>query len=279
MLMVERGVHPLSTPAPRPHLLARARHGVERDGWLAALKEAATRPLRPGLAPVAAFRLRRRARGVVGIDPLLDLAFDFEAFGITIRPRQVRDEFRQLLIEVSRVRPRNMVEIGTASGGSLFAFAGVCAPDARIISVDLPHGHFGGGYPPWRIPIYRSFARARQRLELVRGDSHDPTTRAQVRILLEQEPIDFLFIDGDHTYDGVRADFEAYTPLVRRGGLIAFHDIAPPRDPHAALRDGNEYLVGEVPRFWEELKSRRGSAREFIDPTGRGCFGIGLIRA
>ncbi len=36
------------------------------------------------------------------------------------------------------------------------------------------------------------------------------------------EPVDFLFIDGDHLYDGVKIDFELYKKLVRPGGLIAF---------------------------------------------------------
>jgi predicted O-methyltransferase YrrM len=40
--------------------------------------------------------------------------------------------------------------------------------------------------------------------------------------------LDFLFIDGDHTYEGVKQDFEMYTPLVRKGGLVAMHDIVPP---------------------------------------------------
>jgi len=42
---------------------------------------------------------------------------------------------------------------------------------------------------------------------------------------LNGEPLDFLFIDGDHTYEGVKRDFEMYSPLVRNGGIIAFHDI------------------------------------------------------
>lgn len=37
--------------------------------------------------------------------------------------------------------------------------------------------------------------------------------------------MDFLFIDGDHAYEGVKADFEMYSPLVRKGGLVALHDI------------------------------------------------------
>ena len=257
-------------------VLARARRGIGRHGWRGLVHEAATRPLRPALAPLAARRLSRRAEHTASIDSILDLAFEFDAFGIRIRPGQVRCEFRRLLLEVAGTRPEAMLEIGTANGGSLFAFAGVCAPDAHIVSVDLPHGSFGGGYPPWKLPLYRSFARRGQRLDLLRGDSHDPGTLAQVRTLLSR-PLDLLFIDGDHTYAGVRADFESYGPLVRPGGLIAFHDIAPPTDVGPAGPDRNEYLVGDVPRFWNELKERVG-ALEFIDPSGHGCFGIGLIQ-
>ena len=36
--------------------------------------------------------------------------------------------------------------------------------------------------------------------------------------------IDFVFIDGDHSYDGLRQDWEAWSGLVAAGGLIALHD-------------------------------------------------------
>jgi MMP 1-O-methyltransferase len=38
-------------------------------------------------------------------------------------------------------------------------------------------------------------------------------------------PIDLLYIDGDHVYEAVRADFEAWRGKVRPGGLLAFHDV------------------------------------------------------
>lgn len=40
-------------------------------------------------------------------------------------------------------------------------------------------------------------------------------------------PLDFVFIDGDHSEDGVRADFRLIAPSVKPGGLIAFHDLIP----------------------------------------------------
>jgi predicted O-methyltransferase YrrM len=40
-----------------------------------------------------------------------------------------------------------------------------------------------------------------------------------------QKPIDFLFIDGDHSYEGVRSDVEAWFPKLGKGALVLFHDI------------------------------------------------------
>jgi predicted O-methyltransferase YrrM len=258
-------------------VLGRARRGVDRYGWRAFAGEAVQRPVRPALAPVAAWRLRAAADRATGIEDVLDLAFDFEAFGIGIAPGQVRWELRGLLETLAADPPRRILEIGTANGGSLFTFARVSAPDAHVISVDLPHGEFGGGYPAWKIPLYRAFARRSQRLDLVRGDSHAETTVARVRALLAGEQLDFLFIDGDHTYDGVRADFESYSPLVRPGGLIGFHDIAEPRGD--AVTEAEGLMVGDVPAYWAALSAGRVDARELVDPSGRGCFGIGLLRA
>lgn len=39
------------------------------------------------------------------------------------------------------------------------------------------------------------------------------------------EPIDFLFIDGDHSYDGVKADVDAWFPKLKPDATVAFHDI------------------------------------------------------
>jgi hypothetical protein len=36
--------------------------------------------------------------------------------------------------------------------------------------------------------------------------------------------LDFVFIDGDHSYSGVMGDLSTWTPLIREGGLIAGHD-------------------------------------------------------
>ena len=138
----------------------------------------------------------------------------------------------------------------------------------RGLSVDLPGGVFGGAYAACRIPFYASFARPDQHLHLVRDDSHAQRTVEQVRGLLADQPIDFAFIDGDHTYEGVKTDFGQYGPLVRAGGLIAFHDILPRSDVPGI----------EVDRLWQEIEGRYDT-EALIGPDGSGRrIGIGVIR-
>lgn len=56
--------------------------------------------------------------------------------------------------------------------------------------------------------------------------SHTP--QAVKKLYNFTDGIDFLFIDGDHTYQGVLTDWLLYAPLVKRGGIIAFHDSCCP---------------------------------------------------
>jgi cephalosporin hydroxylase len=86
-------------------------------------------------------------------------------------------------------------------------------------------------YAERRADLYKLFARPDQRLDVLRLDSHEPQTIARISELLEGMPLDLLFIDGDHTYEGVCRDFQMYGPLVANGGMIAFHDIVPLREP------------------------------------------------
>jgi hypothetical protein len=46
----------------------------------------------------------------------------------------------------------------------------------------------------------------------------------RVHSLFQDEHFDFIFIDGDHTYDAVSQDFELYLPKVKKGGLVFMHD-------------------------------------------------------
>jgi predicted O-methyltransferase YrrM len=194
-------------------------------------------------------------------------AYRGKGFYKTIEPRQNPLEIEGLYRAVCDLSPQRVLEVGTARGGTLYLWTQAATAEATIVSVDLPQGDFGGAYPVQKVPFYQSFARSGQRLHLLRKDSHDARTVAEVRELFGTVQIDFAFIDGDHTYEGVKADFLDYGPLVRPGGLIAFHDILPRPDMPSI----------QVDRFWQEIKTQY-KTRELIgsDESGR-QIGIGLL--
>lgn len=198
------------------------------------------------------------------------IPFVFRGWGHfrVIRPRQNPVEIEKLYELICQHAPDRVLEIGTARGGTLYLWAQAAGKHATLVSVDLPGGDFGGAYPECRMPFYQAFAREGQQLFLERADSHQPETLALIRQRFAGNPIDFAFIDGDHTYEGVRADFEDYGPLVRPGGIIAFHDILY-REDQPTIR---------VDRLWNELKQQY-ECHEFVGPDGSGKrIGIGYLR-
>ena len=179
-------------------------------------------------------------------------------------------ELEPLISLVRERRPRTVVEIGTHKGGTLFAWCQAADPEALIVSIDLPDGLFGGGYSEEEAREFQSFAQPGQELHALRRDSHKRRTLKRLKSLLEGRPIDFLLIDGDHTYEGVKRDWEMYEPLVAPEGLIAFHDILEhPKQP-----------LCKVDELWTELAPDHRTV-EFTDPDddqGHGQWGgIGVI--
>ena len=195
---------------------------------------------------------------------LSDLATTAIQRGAYQKPAELQQliEFMQ-----GRAKPKNMLEIGTAKGGTLWLWCQLAHPQARIISVDLPDGPFGGGYQPEDIPRLLTYSTNHQWIQLFRGDSHNPQMFRSVKRFLNGEKLDLLFIDGDHTYEGVKEDWDTYSPLVAENGIVVFHDIV----EHTAVPDC------DVTTLWNELK-RLHKTEEFIDPSnGASWAGIGVI--
>jgi predicted O-methyltransferase YrrM len=183
--------------------------------------------------------------------------------------KQKLREFALLVRLVRKRRPRVVLEIGTMRGGTLWAWCQIASRDALLVSIDLPGGAFGGGYSDAEGERLAAYARPGQTLELIRADSHDPATLARLQRTLGSSQIDLLFIDGDHSYEGVALDYQMYASLVRPGGLIALHDVLPGRAED-----------GDVSRFWSEVRDRHRH-EEFADRSDlswRGQWGgIGVL--
>lgn len=75
----------------------------------------------------------------------------------------------------------------------------------------------------------------------------------------------YIYIDGDHTYDGVKSDFEHSWSLLEQGGMMSLHDIH--------IQKIGDLTLG-VHKLWRELKYSK--KYNMIDISGE--FGLGLIQ-
>jgi cephalosporin hydroxylase len=156
------------------------------------------------------------------------------------------------------LKPRHILEVGAYSGASFWVWANL----ASGLRIAIDSGSLDG-------PIHRTWNQQFAQIPgtyLIRGDSQDPATVERARSILGGEPLDFLFLDGDHTLAGVQADLDAYGPLVRRGGYIGFHDITE-SDYHKNMN------AGGAAEHWQRLVHPRKIHLDWADPG----FGIGVI--
>lgn len=166
---------------------------------------------------------------------------------------------------VRAIKPRYLLEIGSFRGGTLKFWSSLVPRNATLISIDLP---MVGVEDVVERPRFSHIPKGTQRVVEILGNSHCPQTRHRVLETLGEEQLDFLFIDGDHAYEGVRSDYRRYGTLVRSGGLIAFHDILPhPEHP--------DYGVEQL---WRELRTHAASSEIVDEIHQRAGMGIGVIK-
>lgn len=183
------------------------------------------------------------------------------AAGLEFHMLQQADEMIAFLtwLEQAAIPLRTVLEIGSHQGGSTAVF---CSLAERVISIDLPDG-VGGGLPITQAYQRNSALKARWPNFIgILGDSHEQTTLSEARDAIDNQPIDLLFIDGDHSGLGIAADFAMYSPLVRPGGVIAFHDIVGSADPRCV----------DVAPFWALFPTPK-----FIFSSDASWGGIGAI--
>lgn len=212
------------------------------------------------------------------------------------------EEFAPLIALLEVSKPKIIVEIGVGNCGSTWAFSKLPSVET-LIAIDLPSGPWGGSdksLTEQRLHYIQAHSKAKilyiagnsqnaECLDSVKKALQDVQCKSAIErmgrgeLIADKEDeygvhaaeelwkIDFLFIDGDHSYSGVKTDFLTYSPLVAKPGLIGFHDIA-------------EHPVEtgcEVKKFWDEIKASGippEDYSEFMQVTEPSWGGIGVIK-
>ncbi len=168
-------------------------------------------------------------------------------------------------------RPQIILEIGTAFGGNLFFFSKLATKNALFISIDLPPKNLSNFEEVKNMTtsdFHSKNLKNTQTLFSIREDSQSQESLKKVIDLLNGRKIDLLYLDGDHSFEGISKDFHLYSRLVRKGGLIIFHDI-------------REYIqkpsVG-VRKKWLSIKTKYKSTYELFDDSPISEWGgIGVL--
>lgn len=162
---------------------------------------------------------------------------------------------------VGALRPRTIVELGVHRGFSYSVFCQAVARlhlSTRCFAIDTWVGDEHAGF--YGDEVYEALCSHNRRYDsfsrLIRSDFSDACGQ------FADGSIDLLHIDGCHTYEAVRYDFENWRPKLSKRGVVLFHDTA-------------EYSNGfGVYRMWDELR-RRYPHFEFRHGHGLGIVGIG----
>jgi hypothetical protein len=180
------------------------------------------------------------------------------------RAIQEHEEFDQLVSLFVQHNVRRYLEIGVRSGGSFKSIMRALPVGARGVAVDLPGANWGReGSDALLQQAIEGLRADGYSVSLHLGNSQDPDI---VKAVAKEGPFDAAFIDGDHLYEGVAADWYNYGPMAR---IVAFHDVQGRPGPN---RQG---LQVEVPRLWQEIKQQYDQTVEFITPGS--CMGIGVV--
>lgn len=150
--------------------------------------------------------------------------------------------------------PIRILEIGAWHGGTLWHWLRV----GTVVTVIDDEMRMADLWQEWA-------ALEDAELHLLKGVSQDPAILADAA---KNDPYDVLFIDGDHSYEAVRQDWENYSPMVGSGGMVALHDIV-------------ERPGYGVSRLWGEIKSVPGmrwmEIVETVEPGNESRCGIGVV--
>ncbi len=162
---------------------------------------------------------------------------------MTVEKLQHEWEFDQLLNLAAGAE--KVLEIGVWQGGTLYGW--VDRIKAQVVAVDLDITD----------NARRLFAH---KATLIEGNSAAPEIIAQVS---EFGPYDVVFVDADHSLAAASQDWANYSPMVKPGGLFAFHDIRPTE--HATLNT-----------LWDDIKRSGKPTTEFNEHLAD-WGGIGVV--
>lgn len=165
---------------------------------------------------------------------------------------------------IANVKPRSIIELGTYKGTSFFSFCQAVKElniASSLYAIDTWQGDPHSGF--YKEQIYEKFIIIKEKFY----------SELEINIIRERfdeavhhfkdSSIELLHIDGFHTYDAVKHDFNTWLPKLSPDAIVIFHDTAEKKDDFG------------VYKFWEELCERYQNYFSFSHSHGLGIIFLG----
>ena len=165
---------------------------------------------------------------------------------------------------VVNTKPRIITELGTHRGHSLFSFAQAVSDKklkTKLYGIDSWEGDVQAGFYGDKIlqqikNVKNTYYKGLN-INLIQKYFRDAVSD------FEDNSIDILHIDGLHTYEAVKQDYNDWLPKVKKDGIILLHDIAEKKGDFG------------VYKLWDEIKEKDSGYLEFTHSHGLGVIFLG----
>lgn len=124
--------------------------------------------------------------------------------------------FFEIVNIVEMIQPSTIVEIGT--GGTAVVWYDILSNPGIYVGIDISEASI-------KTHANKMTLQQGKEVHFIQADSTKQETVDKLKQILNGKPIDFLFIDGDHSYEVVKQDIDNFSPLVREGGIVGFDDM------------------------------------------------------
>ncbi len=147
-----------------------------------------------------------------------------------MRDQHSSEGLLDLIKELGDVSNKTMIEIGSFIGESTIIFAkhfkDVIAIDPFLPDYDPQDPTCNSGFN-----FEEVFQEFKDRIEEEKEKVKIYRMKSDDAVNILKDEYDFIYIDGLHTYEGVKQDIINYQPLLKEGGVIGGHDYGT-RHPH-----------------------------------------------
>lgn len=154
-----------------------------------------------------------RGEGKEGLEEVLDLVYNDSM----MYPLSRKNELRHLIKLVEKTKPEVIMEVGTDKGGTFYCWCKLFPCLRKAIALEIR------GIP------FKAYHHHFKEIDFKWVERNSTSSEAveEVRQFLGNDKLDFLLINGCHTLPTIQKDYKNYSQFVKKGGIIALHDINP----------------------------------------------------